>query len=110
MAQVHMVAAQPFRLHPVESSDKALTSISLFKSKDLQVMQVMFSAKSALPLHQVPGEITIQCIEGVVDVVLEDSTVPLSQGELMFLSRGQRHAVKAQERANIVVTIALHGT
>jgi quercetin dioxygenase-like cupin family protein len=60
-----------------------------------------------LPQHKVPGEITIHCLEGSLDVGLDDATVRLEAGELLFLAGNATHALKAVTDACALVTIVL---
>ena len=70
-------------------------------------MRLVLLAGKALPPHKVPGEITIHCLEGSLDVQLDDATVRLEAGELLFLARNAMHGVKAVTDASALVTIAL---
>lgn len=107
MAIPHASPGQAFDVRPLGgrlSSDK---TSALFKSADLEVMRLVLLAGKSLPQHKVPGEITIHCLEGSLDVELDDATVRLEAGELLFLTGNATHAVKAVTDASALVTIAL---
>ncbi|WP_197911697.1 cupin domain-containing protein [Kineobactrum salinum] len=56
--------------------------------------------------HAVVGEITVQCLEGLVDFRIgQDKVQRLSSGHLLYLDGGQPHALKALEDASVLVTI-----
>ena len=38
--------------------------LALFKTEELEVIRLVLAAGKSLPPHKVPGEITIQCLEG----------------------------------------------
>lgn len=80
---------------------------ALFKSQDLEVMQLVLLAGKSLPPHGVPGEVTIQCIEGSLDVTMAQGATRLEAGQLLFLARGVVHGVSAATDASALVTIAL---
>ena len=61
----------------------------------------------SLPPHRVPGEITIQCIEGRLEVSTPDGRHPLAAGQLLYLERDVEHGVQAIDDASALVTIAL---
>ena len=42
-------------------------SVALFKSEQLEVIRLRLPLGKGMPMHQVPGEITVQCLEGVID-------------------------------------------
>lgn len=81
--------------------------MALFKAQDLEVMRLVLQAGKSLPPHQVAGEITIHCIEGVLDVTIDGRSHVLRAGQLLFLTGGALHGVKALEDASALVTIAL---
>lgn len=70
-------------------------------------MRLVLLAGKALPPHRVPGEITIHCIEGRLDIELDDVTVRLEAGELLFLAGNAMHGVSALTDTSALVTIAL---
>ena len=81
--------------------------LALFKTDDLEVMRLVLTAGKSLPVHKVAGEITIQCIEGRIDVTLNGESRILEAGHLIYLARDVVHGVMAIEDASVLVTIAL---
>lgn len=55
------------------------------------------------------GAITIQCIEGSIEVSALGRLEVLHRGELLYLPGGAQHALHAREDASALVTIALRG-
>jgi quercetin dioxygenase-like cupin family protein len=80
---------------------------ALFKSEDLEVMRLVLMAGKSLPPHKVPGEITIQCIEGRIDVTAAGKSHLLAAGQLLLLSGNVVHGAVALEDSSALVTIAL---
>lgn len=107
MALPHAHSGQPLDVRPLGPRLATEKTSALFKSKDLEVMRLVLLAGKSLPPHQVPGEITIQCVEGSLGIELEGATVRLAAGELLFLAGGALHGVKALSDATALVTIAL---
>ena len=107
MALQHASPGQALDVRPLGDRLPAEKTSALFKSLDLEVMRLVLLAGKALPPHRVPGEITIHCLEGSLDVQLDDATVRLEAGELLFLARNAMHGVKAVTDASALVTIAL---
>ncbi len=108
MALIH---AQPLEVIDLNASDAALgTSISssLLKTPHLQLMRVVLAAGHALPEHHVPGEITIQCLSGEVDVGTPSSTCRLFAGFLVMLPAAEPHSVKALSDSVLLVTVVHH--
>ncbi len=107
MALKHADPGQVIDLAPYGSGITQAQSIALFKSEDLEVMRLVLLAGREMPSHHVAGEITIQCIEGSLEVTVEDVTHLLRPGQLLYLSGRSPHALFALEDASVLVTVAL---
>lgn len=110
MALKHADPGQVIDLSPYGSRLATAQSIALFKSEDLEVMRLVLMAGKTMPSHQVAGEITIQCIEGSVEVSAENATHVLQPGHLLYLSGRSPHALLALEDASVLLTVALKRT
>lgn len=109
MALPHGKAGEPLDVGPLGDNLREAKSAALFKSKDLEVMRLVLPAGRVVPTHSVPGEVTVQCIEGSMELLLSQGPVPLSAGELLLLAAGQPHGVRAVTACSALVTIALRG-
>jgi quercetin dioxygenase-like cupin family protein len=85
----------------------ALSANALFKSRDLEVMRLLIPAGKGMPPHRVPGEITVQCVSGQIEIGLDDSSTLLEPGQLLYLAGDAMHSVRAVTDACALVTIAL---
>ena len=103
--------AQPLDIINVQPLARKLQDVkthSLLKTGKLQLMRLVLAAGQSVPEHQVPGEITIQCLEGQAVVSTPGLSRTLGAGELMALSGGEPHALKATTAASLLVTILLN--
>lgn len=107
MAMPHAQPGQAVDLRPLGSRLASLRTHALFKSQDLEVMRLVLQAGQALPVHQVPGEITVHCLEGCLELTTEAQAQRLQAGELLFLPGGMPHGVRALADSSALVTIAL---
>lgn len=107
MALPHADAGEAVDVRPYDGRLHSQRTVALFKSVDLEVMRLVLRAGQTLPPHMVPGEVTIQCIEGRLDVELDGVMRPLQAGQLLFLRGGALHALQALSDASALVTIAL---
>lgn len=107
MALPHAQPGQAIDVRPLGGALSGTTSAALFKSDDLEVIRLVLPAGKSLPPHKVAGEITVQCIEGRIDVGAEGRSHVLAAGELLYLRGGVMHGVLALEDASALVTIAL---
>jgi quercetin dioxygenase-like cupin family protein len=107
MAIAHAQPGQPVDVAPLGSGLPGQKTVALFKSEQLEVIRLVLPAGKSLPPHRVPGEITIQCVEGRLDVQAEGRSHPLAAGQLLYLRGGVEHGVVSLEDASALVTIVL---
>jgi quercetin dioxygenase-like cupin family protein len=107
MAIEHALPGEAIDVRPLGSSLSTQKTTALFKSEDLEVMRLVLLAGRSLPSHKVPGEITIQCVEGALDITAEGQSHVLRAGHLLYLPGDVLHGVTALEDASALVTVAL---
>ncbi len=108
MALEHLQPGQVANVQPYGAALASASNTALFKSAELEVMRLVLPKGKSMPAHQVNGEITIQCLEGVVEVDANTSTPAiLKAGHLLFLQGGAPHALLALEDASVLVTIVV---
>lgn len=107
MALPHAHPGQPIDIRPMGSRLSNEKTIALFKSEQLEVIRLVLQAGKSLPPHSVTGEITIQCVEGRIDVTFDTKSHLLEAGQMLFLSRGVQHTVAALEDSSALVSIVL---
>ena len=107
MALSHATAGQAVNVQPLGARLLDTKTSALFKSQDLELIHLVLAKGKSLPPHKVAGEITIQCLEGRLDISVDGHSQVLEPGQLLFLQRNALHAVTALEDASGLVTIAL---
>lgn len=132
MALEHAHPGQAVSVKPYGAALASATTQALFKSTQLEVVRIVLRKGQHMPSHKVPGEITIQCIEGMVDIqsviasasdqfsschggcnaVIWPRPAPetitrLQAGELLYLPGDVPHALTALEDCSVLVTIVL---
>ncbi|MGE5452341.1 MAG: cupin domain-containing protein [Acidobacteriota bacterium] len=97
-----LIPAQPLgdRLHEVQS-------YALLKSTQLELIRLVLPQGKSMKDHQVSGEITIQCIEGIIELTIPGKTLTLKAGDLVFLAGHEPHGLQALEDASALLTISL---
>lgn len=108
MAIPHIQSAQTVDVSPFASQLQGEKTVALFKSEELEVIRLVLRSGKSFPPHSVSGEVTIQCIEGRLDVTVNGESHVLAAGQLMFLIANLPHSVVALEDASALVTIVLH--
>lgn len=107
MALQHAESGDPVDVRPFGAKLPDAQTTALFKSDDLEVMRLVLLAGKSLPPHKVAGEITIQCLEGRMDISVDGKSQVLKAGELLFLSGNVVHGVLALENASALLTIVV---
>lgn len=107
MAIEHAQPGEAITLCPPAAGGPDAVSTALFKSADLEVMRLVLRAGRRLPPHAVAGDITVQCLQGRLDVTTDAGRHTLAAGQLLYLPGGMRHDVVALDDACALVTIAL---
>ena len=107
MAIPHATSGQVVDIRPLGDKLKQSVTTTLVKTDKLEVIRLVLPAGKEIPHHQVTGEITVQCLEGVVGFTAHGQTTVLEPGQLLFLSGSEPHAVKGIEDSSVLVTILL---
>jgi quercetin dioxygenase-like cupin family protein len=107
MALPHLQSEQPADLSPFGITLSHEKTVALFKSKNLEVIRLVLQTGQSFPPHEVDGDITIQCIEGRLEIMLRSGSVHLEPNHLVYLSGRTRHGVTAIIPSSALVTIAL---
>lgn len=108
MALNHAQPLDVINVQPLGAKLHEVKTHSLLKTGTLQLMRLVLAAGQTVPEHHVPGEITIQCLEGEAVVSTPRLSRTLRAGELMALPGGEPHALQASTAASLLVTILLH--
>ena len=107
MALHHLKPGEIFSLLPLGTKIENTPTIALFKDKFLEVLRINLIRGKHIPLHSVAGSITLHCIEGSVEIGLNNSPIIMNEGDLLYLEPHSKHSVTVQSNASLLVTIAL---
>ena len=108
MALIHAQPLDVIDIRPLGEGLRSAVTSSLLKTRNLQLMRVVLPAGHGLPEHHVPGEVSVQCLEGEVAVTTPGRTCQLAAGQLVVLPGAEPHAVRALHDATLLVTVLLH--
>ncbi|MCZ2893566.1 cupin domain-containing protein [Burkholderia thailandensis] len=110
MAMPRATAGELIDVRPLGDALPGSKSITLMRSDHLEVVRLVLPAGKHIPEHRVPGEITVQCLEGIVKFGTDAGTQLMRRGDMLFLQGGERHWLEAAENASVLVTFYLpHG-
>jgi len=105
MALHHASSGELIDVRPLGDALAHTVTKTLYKSDHMQVFRLVLLAGKDAPAHSVDGEITIQCLEGTVELSIGKLTQVMRQGDLVCLAGGVVHALTAREDTSVLVTI-----
>ncbi|MFP5406129.1 MAG: cupin domain-containing protein [Gammaproteobacteria bacterium] len=106
MALPHASSGDIVNVRPLGSAIADTPSSAFLREPHIEVMRLVLPAGKEVPEHDVRGPITLQCLEGRLEVRAHGADRPLAAGELMYLASGVPHALRAIEDTSVLVTIA----
>lgn len=107
MAIPHASSGQPISVCPFGHGLSSARTSALFKTDELEVIRLVLPTGKSMPQHKVAGDSTIQCLEGKIEVTVEDQTQILQAGQLVYLSGGVQHSFRGLQDASGLLTIVL---
>jgi quercetin dioxygenase-like cupin family protein len=108
MATPHAASGDLIDIHPFGDALPHAKSTTLVRSDHLEVMRLVLPAGKRLPQHQVPSVITVQCIEGAVELEVHGRSRLMRAGNMLFLAPGEPHSLEALEDSSILVSMLVH--
>ncbi|MES2535300.1 MAG: cupin domain-containing protein [Pseudomonadota bacterium] len=108
MSLPHASSGDLINARPLGEHLKESVSTALIKTSHLEIMRLVLPTGKSMPEHKVAGEVTILCIEGVIELQAHHKTQILLPGDMVYLAGGEPHALRAREDASVMLTILLH--
>lgn len=107
MAIHHASSGELIDIRPLKDNLRTTATKALFKSSHLEVARTVLLAGNEWPPHQLAGEMTVQCLEGRVELAVAGTMQVMHVGDLICLGGGEPHALKAIEDSSVLVTMLL---
>lgn len=103
MALKHALPGEIVDLRPLGPALPSSMTSALVKSDRFEAVRLIVRAGATVPSHQVPGYITLHCLEGRVRLGPLD--MELSAGDWLYLDRETPHSVHGMEDSSLLLTI-----
>jgi quercetin dioxygenase-like cupin family protein len=107
MAQPHASSGDVIDVHALGATFHDHVTHALIKSAQLELVRLVLPAGKALREHSVAGEITVLCVEGLIDLQASGMDHRLAAGQLIHLAAAEPHTVRAVTDASALLTICL---
>jgi quercetin dioxygenase-like cupin family protein len=105
MSLPHATSGDVISVTPLAQTLKAAVSTAIVRTPHIELIRSVLHQGRLVPEHKVDGELTIQCIEGRLNVHAHGRKIPLGPGELLFLAGGTLHSVEAAEDSSALLTL-----
>lgn len=107
MAITHAVSGELIDIRPLGAALRQTSSSTLVRADHIEVFRFVLVAGKTAPDHRAAGAITIQCLEGEVELEAHGRTQILLPGNMVYLADAEPHAVKALKDSSLLVTVLL---
>jgi len=81
-------------------------AITLLKDHGLRVVLIVMRASTAIPSHQAESSLSVQVVEGRLQVRTDAEPVTLKKGQMLTLQARIRHEIEALEESSLLLTLA----
>jgi quercetin dioxygenase-like cupin family protein len=109
MAIHHASSGELIDIRPLNARLKTIPTTARFKSSHLEVSRTVLRAGKDVASHHVVGEMTVECLEGRVELAAAGTRQLMGAGELICLAGGETHSLRAIEDSSVLITMLLHG-
>jgi quercetin dioxygenase-like cupin family protein len=107
MAIPHAQPIEPVSVFPLGERLATAQTTTLVKTDALELIRLVLPAGKKIDQHEVPGEITLQCLEGKVHFRGETSECELTAGQLIYVPGSEAHSLRAEIDSSLLLTILL---
>lgn len=105
MALRHARPEEVVDLRPLGAALDGAKTSALVKTSAFEAIRLVVPAGVEIPPHKVSGHITLQCIEGHVQLGTSNAVLDLRASDWVYLEGGEMHWVKGVESSSLLLTI-----
>ncbi len=107
MALQHARSTDVVSVRPLGAALAAAATSAILKATQLEVIRAVLPAGKELRQHETPGEMTIQCLEGEVELHTAAGASLLRAGDLVHLQAHATHSLRGLTDASLLLTLCL---
>jgi len=105
MSLHHPAPGELIDVRPLGDKLVEAASIALARTDDFEVMRLVMPKGKSIPEHSVPAELTLQCLEGTIEVKALDKTQALQAGQMLYFDENTPYALYAPENSSVLMTV-----
>ena len=80
-------------------------AITVFKTNNLSIVLIALHKNASMPNHKVNGTLSLQVLEGAIQVVANNETIDLTNGQMLALNTSFEHSILANEASVFLLTL-----
>lgn len=108
MALEHAQPGETIDLPPLQQRLAGHPTHALIKTHALELIHLVLRQGRELPPHRVYGEVTLHCLEGELQVVIEGAPPCLLRAnQLVLLAANVEHGVRAVQDSSALLTVQI---
>lgn len=107
MSIPHAASGELIDVRPLGRGLRQTSSRTLVRADHIEIFRLVLTAGKVEKEHKASGAITLQCLEGAIELEVRGRTQMLHAGNMVYLSDAEPHALKALEDSSILVTMLL---
>jgi quercetin dioxygenase-like cupin family protein len=107
MSLHHAASGEIIAVSPLGEKLAESRSVALLIAHQIEVMRLVLPQGRSIPEHQVGGELTMQCLEGEIELRAHGKTRNLHAGEMLYLEGSVPYAIRAVLPSSILMTVVL---
>lgn len=105
MAHPPTMPGRSILIHPLTATEENSRIITLVKTPQVEVIQLIVPAGQDVPTHEAQGELIVQCLEGRVSLFALGNSYDLTPGQLLHLSVNEPFSIRGIDHASVLVTL-----
>lgn len=105
MSQYHPAPGEPIDVRPLGDRLADAASIALVRTDDFEVMRLVLPEGKSIPAHSMAGELTLQCLEGALEIEALGRSRTLQAGQMLYLDGNTPYALFAPGNASVLMTV-----
>lgn len=105
MALRHALSGEVVNIRNAFAQTAGDQSQALVSTPDIEVVRLALESGKVLADYQVEGPVTLHCLEGAIEVRIDDQWSPMQAGDLLYLTGGTCCTVKARQESLVLLTI-----
>ncbi len=109
MALPHAASGDLLDIGPLGPKLAATKSHTLVQSPSIEIFRMVLPAGKEVAPHRVAGAITVQCLEGAIELAARGRVIEMRAGHLVYLEPQAMHGLKALQDASVLVTLVHAG-